>query len=79
MNNNRNDTIPVAFSVGLIIGVTMSILCMVTTHVTHTDGYRQAYEDLKKGTIESVTKRIAPDLWIKYNAPEEKKDGGDIK
>lgn len=73
MPSNNSDTMLWVFIFGLIAGVVLSILCMVTTHVTHTDGYRQAYEDLKKGTIEPVTKRIAPDLWIKYNAPEEKK------
>ena len=61
------------FLCGAVAGLMAFILTLEMTDKSPAGVYKRAYEDMKQGKIESVVKNKYPDLWIKYNIPEEKK------
>jgi hypothetical protein len=54
----------------VIMGVGLTIVLFIASGATSDDGYKNAYRDSKKGTMETYVKKHYPKLWIEYNAPE---------
>ena len=58
---------------GNLVGACITLSLMSIFGHDFKSGYRTAYEDMKKGTIESVMKKDYPKVWIKYNTGDKTK------
>jgi hypothetical protein len=65
----------IAFIVGAFAGFIFTIFVTVKGELTSDDGYRKAYIDMHKGSIETVVQKQYPSLWIEYNVTKGKERG----